>query len=116
MSKRHEPHRVDAPALHRLGGVFVLALILILGVTYVLWQHVHPWTLSMPARVLPPRPRLQADAPVDRLKQYQRQAKRLHSYGWLDAHHHTARIPIERAMALLAQQAASGPSGRSSSR
>lgn len=117
MSKGHEPHHVDAPALHKLGGIFALVFIVILGVMYVLWRHVHPWTLTMPPPVVPPQPRLQSNPPVDRVTQYRLQAQRLESYGWADADHHVAHIPIERAMALLAQehQAQAGQSDRSTS-
>jgi hypothetical protein len=113
MSKGHEPHRIDAPALHKLGGLFLLSFVLILCVMYVLWRHVQPWTLSMPAQPLPPAPRLQTHAPLDRAALYRLQTRQLNTYGWLDAEHHLAHIPIERAMALLAQQAASRPSHRS---
>jgi hypothetical protein len=117
MSKGHEPHRVDAPALHKLGGLFALLLTLILCVMYVLWRHVHSWTLTMPAQVVPPAPRLQADPPADRATQYRLQAQRLESYGWNDADHRVAHIPIERAMALLAQhEPGSGQPDRSASR
>lgn len=113
MSKAHEPHRVDAPALHKLGGLFLLSFVLILCVMYVLWRHVQPWTLDMPAQPLPPTPRLQTHAPRDRAAQYRLQAQQLNSYGWVDAEHRLAHIPIERAMALLAQQASSRPPDRS---
>ena len=109
MGRAHEPHRIDAPALHKLGGLFALLLILILCVMYVMWQHVHPWTLSAPPHVLPPPPRVQASPPLDRVTQYRLQAQRLNAYGWNDPAHRTAHIPIERAMALLVRQAASPP-------
>lgn len=111
MGKAHEPHRIDAPALHKLGGIFVGLLVLILWVMHVLWQHVHSPTLSMPPQVLPPPPRLQADPPPDRIAQYRLQSTHLNSYGWNDADHRTAHIPIERAMALLAQQGVSRRAG-----
>ena len=102
MSKRHEPHRVDAPALHKLGVIFLLIFVLILWLMHLLWQHLHPWALSTPSPVIPPPPRLQVAAPVDRQAQYGAQARQLHGYGWVDPAHRVAHIPIERAMSLLA--------------
>jgi hypothetical protein len=108
MSKGHEPHHVDTPALHKLGALFTVLLILILCVMYVLWQHVHPWTLSMRPPVIPPSPRLQAAPPLDRAVQYGAQAQKLHSYGWVDGDHRAAHIPIERAMKVMAGESRKG--------
>ena len=118
MGRAHEPHRIDAQALHKLGGLFTLLLILVLCVMYVLWQHVHPWTLSAPPQVVPPPPRVQAAPPEDRITQYRLQAQSLNAYGWNDPAHRTAHVPIERAMALLAQQqaASSAHAGGSTAR
>lgn len=102
MSKGHEPNHVDASTLHKLGGLFTVLLILVLSVMYVLWQQVHPWTLNMRPPVIPAPPRLQVAAPLDRAAQYGQQARQLHSYGWVDAEHRVAHIPIERAMGLMA--------------
>lgn len=111
MGRAHEPHRVDAPALHKLGGLFVAVFVLILCVMYVLWQHVHSPTLNLPPPLLPPQPRLQVNPPADRATQYRLQMRQLTTYGWNDAGHRTAHIPIERAMTLLVQkQQASGSS------
>jgi hypothetical protein len=104
MSKRHEPHYVDAPALHKLGAIFLLIFVLILWGMHVLWQHVHPGALSTRPSVIPPQPRLQVVAPADRHAQYAAQARQLNGYGWVDPAHRVARIPIERAMSLLATQ------------
>jgi hypothetical protein len=55
-------------------------------------------------RMLPPEPRLQVSAPKD-LKQYRAgQEEILHSYGWVDENAGIVRIPIERAMDILAQK------------
>lgn len=104
MGRAHEPHRIDAKTLHKLGGLFVALFILILYVMYVLWQRVHSPTLNLPPSVLPPQPRLQVAPPADRATQYRLQMQQLTTYGWNDASHRTAHIPIERAMALLVQK------------
>ena len=52
----------------------------------------------------PPEPRLQA-SPVQDLQAMQRaDAEKLHSYGWVDESAGIARIPIDRAIDLLAQR------------
>lgn len=61
----------------------------------------HPPPLSAPV-VLQPAPG--QDAVAFRADK----RRRLESYGWVDAAHGIARIPIERAMALLAQQGEAG--------
>ena len=55
-------------------------------------------------RMLPPEPRLQVSAPKD-LKQYKAaQEEILNSYGWVDEKAGVVRIPIDRAMDILAQK------------
>ena len=55
-------------------------------------------------RMLPPEPRLQVSAPKD-LKQYKAaQEEILNSYGWVDQNVGIVRIPIGRAMDILAQK------------
>lgn len=112
MSQQHEPHNVEVAKVYKLGVLFVVLLALILCVMYLLWEHVHPWTLNMPAEVIPPPPRLQVTPPADRAAQYRLQAQQLDSYGWVDGGHRTAHIPITRAMELLASpQPANARSG-----
>ncbi len=55
-------------------------------------------------RKAPPEPRLQI-APRDDLRRlHAREDALLHGYGWVDRDAGVARIPIERAMALLAER------------
>jgi len=114
MSLGHEPNQVDAPALHKLGGLFVVLLALILCAMYVLWRHVHADTLSMAPPAIPPSPRLQVAAPVDRAAQYRLQAQQRDTYGWTDPQHRTAHIPVARAMAMLAAESSPRHGGKTS--
>jgi hypothetical protein len=52
----------------------------------------------------PPAPRLEIDGRINRVAVEAAAAARLTGYAWVDRTAGTARIPIERAMELLAQQ------------
>ena len=63
-----------------------------------------PWSKLTPqqtARLVPPAPHLQVDPFADLAQVRAREERLLHSYGWTSADHSTARIPIDRAMALV---------------
>lgn len=60
--------------------------------------------LAVPAGTAPPEPRLQTTPWVD-LKQFRAQEDELlASYGWIDQKNGVARLPIEKAKALLLQR------------
>jgi hypothetical protein len=70
------------------------------------------------ARQLPPEPRLQTDPLQDLLNLHKDEDALLNNYAWVDRKVGTVRIPIERAMELLAErglparpQSGSTPSG-----
>jgi hypothetical protein len=54
---------------------------------------------------LPPEPRLQTHPAADLERLRARDARRLSSYGWVDREGRIAHVPIDRAMALLAERA-----------
>lgn len=60
----------------------------------------NPLSASVPA--LPPEPRLQADPVADLRALRAAEQAILDGYGWLDREAGVARIPIERAMDLIA--------------
>ncbi len=51
----------------------------------------------------PPEPRLQLNAPLDLKRLREQEDAVLNGYGWVDKSSGTVRIPIERAIDLLAQ-------------
>ena len=60
---------------------------------------------------MPPAPRLEA-LPLKTLEQVRhRESDLLHSYGWVDRDAGIARIPIDRAMAILAGRGWPAPAG-----
>ena len=61
-------------------------------------------------KMQPPEPRLQTDPARDFTKFREREDALLHSYGWVDRAAGVVRIPIERAMDLIAQRGLPAPS------
>lgn len=59
-------------------------------------------TLEQKAAIIPPEPHLQAEPYRDLNAALMEQTQVLTTYGWADADHKHAHIPIERAMALIA--------------
>lgn len=56
------------------------------------------------SRVLPPEPRLQVDEPATWARELARQKASISGYEWIDQNAGAVRIPVERAMELLAQR------------
>jgi hypothetical protein len=61
------------------------------------------------AQSVPPSPHLQINPFADLAQQQARESRLLHSYGWTSADHSTARIPIDRAIALTVGQSLDAP-------
>jgi len=72
------------------------------------WVNKHyldkPRATLAPVQRLPPEPRLQASPPLALEKLREREEALLHSYGWVDKPEGVVRIPIERAIALVAEE------------
>jgi hypothetical protein len=56
------------------------------------------------ARKRPPAPQLEITEPLDLARERAAEDKLLTTYGWVDRQHGTVRIPIERAIDMIAQQ------------
>ncbi|MBE1161835.1 hypothetical protein [Dyella acidiphila] len=112
----HEKHHIDAPVLTRLGVGFACAVALILLLMALLWQHMVPRYPAVPAQQVPAPPRLQATPPADRAVLDRAQRQQLNSYGWVNQGSGVARIPIERAMQVLATQHDKAPASSGSAR
>lgn len=63
-----------------------------------------PATLVNAQRQSPPEPRLQIDPASDLSQMQAAEDARLRSYGWVDRQSGVVRIPIERAMKLIAER------------
>lgn len=82
-----------------LGSLAFIALSLVVLRAFYAWSIGQPAT--QPARTFA-APRLQADPTVDLAREQAAQRRRLIGYAWVDKDHGLARIPIERAMAVIA--------------
>lgn len=105
----HESYAVASGSLHWSAAILAGSLLLVVLGMYELaqhWLHLQP---AVPVASVPPQPRLQPDPASDLAAERAQQQARLDRYQWIDRDAGIARIPIERAMALLAQQPA--PSG-----
>ncbi len=108
----HEKTDIDISAIVRFGiGLCALAV-----VSFVLiWAFYHflesqhggpvpPNGLNITAGALPPEPRLQQAPIADLQEMLAAQDKLLHTYGWVDRQHGIVRVPIDRAIDMLAQR------------
>jgi hypothetical protein len=63
-----------------------------------------PVSITSPPRELPPAPRLQVQPQLDMRQLRAEEDSRLNNYSWIDRQNGIVRIPIERAMDLIAQR------------
>lgn len=60
---------------------------------------------------IPPRPRLQPDPPLELAEFRNSEEQKLTRYGWVDRKAQVVRIPIDRAIDLLAERGIPEPQG-----
>jgi hypothetical protein len=101
----HEDHRVDPRALLLTAAWSGAILLAMLAVVYLLWRLLVPPALTVPTSMVPPAPRLLSDPARERDVVERAQTDRLESWGWVDRAHGIARIPVRRAMQLVAASA-----------
>ena len=110
----HEETDADARAITRFGIALVLVLVLS---QLALWWLFNSFTrreskLSPPVSALvraqaptePPEPRLQANPQADMRTMREREETVLNHYGWVDPNRGVVRIPIDRALDLVAER------------
>ncbi len=111
-SKGHEDRDANIPAAlwfaAALIGTVIVVLVLMRWTFYAFptpqaEAGLGPYTRGVAAE-LPPEPRLQVHAPEDLKKLREQEDSMLTSYGWVDKQHGLVRIPVERAMELLARR------------
>jgi hypothetical protein len=90
----------------------VVTIVVVLFVSKVIFtwmaqRHAAAQVPPLPVAVsaqAPPQPRLQVNAPADLHAWRAKEDAQLNSYGWVDRDNGIVRIPINRAMELVAQQ------------
>ncbi len=111
----HEERDVNIYAITKFG--IGLSLLLIATV-FVLWGLFNFFKAQLQAELpaqpesrtavvqgkLPPEPRLQQTPRIDLQAIRSREEKLLHQYGWIDRQKGVVRIPVDRAMDLLAER------------
>jgi hypothetical protein len=119
-SVAYEAEDVSVGAVERAGVILViviLASLAVVGGTLYLYTRQQPAGtpeiaagLRARGRELPPAPRMQGIpgdtlAPPEQQRQFQAAAAaELNGYGWVDAQHNVAHIPIGEAMKMLTTQ------------
>jgi len=96
----------------RLIGALALGVAIFLFVTPYALLALYPGADRagrLPAELpQPPSPRLQVHPKADFARLRAEEHERLTTYGWVDREHQIARMPIERAMDLLAARGIAG--------
>lgn len=108
VSKGYDPRDVPARSVAYVGiGLFAGIIVSGAIVAGLLAQfdrlaRPEPTTALEAADLVPPGPRLETAPAEDRIAVESRAKNRLQGYAWLDRQAGTVRIPVERAMELLA--------------
>jgi hypothetical protein len=109
-ARGYEPSDASVRAVLWVAAGFITAVVvsaaLLGGLLGLLEAARTPAQVSPLERVdlVPPAPRLEV-RPLDALEQVRRREDELlGGYGWVDRQHEVARIPIDRAMAILAER------------
>jgi len=103
---RHEitdmaPRHIGYSAAALFAGIGVSAGV-VAAVLGMLSHHLPETRPLLAAAQTPPWPRLEVDAGIDRAKVEAAAERKLEGYAWVDRTAGTARIPIGRAMQILA--------------
>jgi hypothetical protein len=108
---RYESRDATVWALVVLAAVLCVTVIFTLAgsgllVSYFAARQPHAvrGSTSAPPAAEPPKPRLQIQPSIDLAAMRRAEDARLHSYAWIDRSAGVVRIPIDRAMDLLAAQ------------
>ena len=108
----YETSDADVPTLYKWGIGLCVVIFASMGLMWALHAALetppvkmdHEPTAMEMERILPPKPRLQVNQRLD-LKQIREQEQQvLHSYGWVRKESGTVRIPISRAIDMIAER------------
>jgi len=99
----------------RFAMLFIVGIIVFTVLTMVVLFFVYPFLAPQSARArretaaevqkrLPPGPVLQANPAVDMQRFREQEQRKVSTYGWVDERRGIVRIPVERAMEMVAQR------------
>ena len=118
----YERTDADIPSIWKfIVGLFALiavAMLISLGLFRFLYRaeqaemQMHAATPMEATRVLPPAPRLQINGTVDLNEMRRKEEEALSSYGWVDRNARVVRIPVSRAMELIAERGLAAPAAQ----
>jgi hypothetical protein len=113
--RRHEPEGIDVRRVMAGSGSLVLLLLVVCGLMYgVYWFLLRRAPESVRGSLVREAPQvtgpaLDADQPSQLQALRAAEEQRLGSYGWADEGSRIARIPIDRAIEILAEKGLSAP-------
>lgn len=108
--KGHEEKDADVASLVLIGLVLLLLLLLVQLIVWMTLRHLRAnrnakeQGTSWASERSFPDPRLQTDPALDLAKMRAHDDRELNTYGWIDRKSGIARIPIERAMQIIAER------------
>ncbi|HSQ02607.1 MAG TPA: hypothetical protein VLN59_01150 [Burkholderiales bacterium] len=97
----HEDVHTTAVSAVGIAVLGVIGLVLLAAYLLVTVWHAHVNGANAPLDARPADPVLESAPQTDRAQYAAEKKKLLESYGWVEPQQGIARIPIERAMALL---------------
>jgi hypothetical protein len=114
MAVRYEKSDIQVARVVRAGVGLIAAVVVFFALTWMLQGVIlrlvgaaqsprHPLASTL-ARTEPPAPRLQPDPRADLLAQRALEDALLETYGWVDKSRGIVRVPIERAIDVLAER------------
>jgi len=109
---QHEESDVDVWAIGRFVIAMIAVVAVALGLLFGLFRYFESVTGGVKPVAdehvnggkRPPQPRLEETPVQDLRKMREAEDKALSSYGWIDKEHGVVRIPVARAMDLLARR------------
>jgi hypothetical protein len=108
----HERSDIDVWAVGKFAIGLAFLCVLAMGLLFGLFKYFQATTggpmpnqgLNVDARRLPPEPRLQTTPVTDLKEMRAAEDKILNGYSWVDQAHGVVRVPIDRAIDMLAQR------------
>jgi hypothetical protein len=112
LARRHEQEDLSAKSIVVFLAILMsvtvgIALLMLMLLSYLGVRSINtdePRSPLASTRTVPPEPRLQALPAVDLKQMKEQDAKILNSYGWVSREANVARIPVERAMEMVAER------------